>query len=139
MSCVTREDEIVILPEGFTGLAVVIYDQNGGVPVKYHEKKRVYEIPSNGILKTQFTIDDGWGNLTQYYYKEIAEENRIENIIIYNDIPNDRVVASAPASGSFVINVDTEERIYFARFHIGNKSQIDKAMLEVGKLDTIQF
>src|ERR1700748_9632 len=78
-SCKRSEPTIYLIPEGYTGRVVVVFNQTGkpikykdnynhdaiyvskvGTPVKYENGHRVYEIPSNGILLTQFESTYGW-------------------------------------------------------------------------------
>lgn len=61
------EPETYLIPKGFTGRATVIFNQKEGVPAKYENDRRVYEIPANGILLTQFKDEYGFVD-HQYYY-----------------------------------------------------------------------
>ncbi len=61
------EPETYLLPKGFTGRATVIFNQKNGLPIKYENGRRVYEIPANGILLTQFKDEYGIVN-HQYFY-----------------------------------------------------------------------
>ncbi len=48
------EDEIRILPLGFRGPVIIIFDEQDGLPCEYDKSgKRVYRVPVNGILKTK--------------------------------------------------------------------------------------
>lgn len=69
------EDEIYLLPNHFIGIVTVIFSQRDGVPVKYENGKRVYEIPSNGVLKTQFRQNFGLHKMPSYYYVD-GKNNR---------------------------------------------------------------
>jgi hypothetical protein len=70
----TAEAEVYLIPEGFTGKVNIVFNRNDGVPTKYEDGRRVYNIPSNGILLTQFKINDGFIN-REYYY--VNKTNRI--------------------------------------------------------------
>lgn len=138
IGCDTNEDEIVIIPKGFTGAATVIFNQSDGEPVEYYNNKRVYNIPNNGILKTQFDVNDGWSNFPEFYYEKIRKENRLKHRL-YKNLPLDTIVAYGSTTGSMKKNSDTNDQIKFVEFYIGNKGIIDKARQEFGKLDTLQF
>ncbi|OJW85069.1 MAG: hypothetical protein BGO69_01770 [Bacteroidetes bacterium 46-16] len=58
-----------MIARGFTGRVNIIFNQKDGSPVKYDNKARVYDIPSNGLLLTQFTKNDGYIN-RKYFLKE---------------------------------------------------------------------
>ncbi len=53
------ESETYILPNGYTGRVVIFYGQANGAAKKYINGSRVLEIPSNGILKSQFEPNYG--------------------------------------------------------------------------------
>jgi hypothetical protein len=64
------EEEIHLLPEGFEGPVVIVFNKSDGQPKEYERKKRVYRIPPNGVLKTQFAESSGtwkWRN-AEYFY-----------------------------------------------------------------------
>ncbi len=50
--------EINYLPEGYIGKVAIIFDQKDGAEIEYIGKRRVYRIPSCGILKTKFQVTD---------------------------------------------------------------------------------
>ena len=62
LGCSRPEKEIYFIPEGYTGIVYVIYDQKKGSPKEYQSgyfKIRIYNIPESGILKTQFEPNYG--------------------------------------------------------------------------------
>lgn len=57
-SCIEyAEPQSYLLPDGFTGAFVVVFNQKEGTPKEYENGKRIYRIPKNGVLFTQFDID----------------------------------------------------------------------------------
>jgi hypothetical protein len=72
----TSED-IFIIPENFKGTMVVIYDQENGAKKEFEKGKRVYRIPKDGVLKTQFKIK-GKGLSYGEYFFETKEKKRIK-------------------------------------------------------------
>jgi hypothetical protein len=54
------EQEIIVLPNDYRGYEIIVYDQERGTPTHYEGKKRIYQIPPSGVLKTQFTGSYGW-------------------------------------------------------------------------------
>ena len=79
------EPETYLIPSNFTGEINILFKQNGvpykdknkygrdttytpalGKPPKYENGRRVYEIPSDGILLTQFTPNPGFTD-TKYF------------------------------------------------------------------------
>ena len=121
LSCNRVEDEIFILPKNYTGYILVIYNQPlSGAEVQYKRGKRVYEIPSNGILKTQFSNESGLRSFSEFYYEKISLENKIPYVLPRNDIPTDSTVACCKIYGS---QGDVEYTLY----EVGNREQINEA------------
>ncbi len=138
VSCNKSESEIVIINENYIGRVIVIFNQEDGEPVNYYDNKRVYVIPENGILKTQFSDNNGIGDFPLFYYKRISEKTLI-NYKPYNEIPEDTVVGYGPSVGNFLKKYEKgEERLKFAIYYIGNKNQIEKARSQIIKLDTVK-
>lgn len=80
------EPETYLLPKGFTGRVNIILNQKEGSPIKYEDKRRVYEIPADGILLTQFTINDGFIDRKYYYVDSVGNRT---NVPIYKYDHND--------------------------------------------------
>lgn len=89
------EPEIYLIPADFTGNVNILFNQNGtpvkykdvngheaiytpqtGQPVKYEDGKRVYEIPADGILLTQFKPE--FGIVDRKYYSVDSARKRTE-------------------------------------------------------------
>jgi hypothetical protein len=70
------EKEIYFLPYGFTGRVVVFFNQSEGESMKHDHDFRVYEIPKNGILKSQFNVNGGLfkdvNNEQKFYWRDNA-------------------------------------------------------------------
>jgi hypothetical protein len=130
------EQEIYLLPKGYTGHILIILNQKNGAPVKYEAEARVYEIPQNGILRTQFSNNEGWANLPQFYYDRIDKQNQIPVKVDYNDISSDEVNATLPSTGTAYKNVhgtNTRE-INFTECYVGTKAQIEEASRQAEKI-----
>lgn len=82
------EDSIRLIPEDYVGPVVIIFNQSDGEPAKYEGNKRVYEIPKNGILKTQFTKNIGYQKNEFYYVSNEGKRTNIEYISIQKDSIN---------------------------------------------------
>ena len=66
------EGEIHLIPKGYEGPVIIAFDEQNGMPEKYENGSRVYEIPNDGVLRTQFKPQkEGYipmENLKYYYY-----------------------------------------------------------------------
>jgi hypothetical protein len=138
-SCAQGEKEIFILPDKFTGHILVIYDQKDGAIDKLEKGNRIYEIPGNGILKTQFSTNPGWKDFPEFYYKRIDSLNKIPFKIDYKSIPIDSVVAYGGSSGAANKDYAANEVVRFIEYYIGNKMQIDSAYQKAEKLDILKL
>lgn len=134
-SCATGEDEVYIVPKNYTGYVVIIYDQKKGAEPKYEGKKRVYEIPSNGILKTQFTGNYEWSHFPEFYYEKIAPENKIPFTVEPKNIPTNTIVVLSGVSGGANKDLAGKEVVRYKLYYIGNSAQIDTAYEAANKLD----
>ncbi|MET0637852.1 MAG: hypothetical protein ABWZ25_17610 [Chitinophagaceae bacterium] len=78
VSCGSQpEPETYLLPQDFTGKVNIIFNQANGEPVKYENGRRVYEIPANGILLTQFKDEDGIIDHEYYYVDSAGNRTRL--------------------------------------------------------------
>ncbi len=79
-----RGREIHLIPSGYRGPVVIAYDMPNGVPARYEDGARVFEIPSDGILRTQMeTPDDGWirpGRIRYFYVDEKGQREEIPEV-----------------------------------------------------------
>jgi len=138
LSCNRGEGEIVIVPQHYTGYIVIVYDQAEGQNPDYKDGKRIYRVPENGILKTRFSANPGWIGIPEFYYGEIASENKILFKPDPRSLPIDTVVANGGTAGSVKKVAGGEEFVRFLEYYIGNKEQIDAAKERVQRLDLLK-
>ncbi len=75
------EKEHFYMHKGFNGPVIVLFDQKDGQSKKYDKDTRIYQIPENGILYTQF--ERVTGNLSQsFYYKDSSQKDPIPTLFI---------------------------------------------------------
>jgi hypothetical protein len=72
--CKHPEAESYYIPEGFKGRVNIIFNQPKGMPPRYENGRRVYQVPTNGILLTQFK--DEYGIVDHQYYYVDGKGNR---------------------------------------------------------------
>lgn len=70
------EDTIRLIPDGYKGTVLIIFNQEDGEPKEYEDGKRLYRIPENGVLKTQFKPNYGTQK-HQFFYVD-NNNNRTE-------------------------------------------------------------
>ncbi len=83
--CKVKGQEIFYIPHNYQGIIVVYFNCLDGKPVKYEDGCRIYEIDTNGILRTQFEDNEGHSIESKYYYV-LDDKTRVK--IPYNsDMP----------------------------------------------------
>jgi hypothetical protein len=60
VSCKNPEPADFLIPKGYSGRTAVVFEQKQGERPKYEGGRRIYEIPDNGILLTQFKAEHGF-------------------------------------------------------------------------------
>jgi len=83
------EPETYLIREGYKGRVNIIFNQRDGVPPKYEKARRIYEVPGNGILLTQFKDEYGLVDHRYFYVdsngKRTSLEILTENMFESND------------------------------------------------------
>jgi len=69
--------DIFIIENNFRGTFAIIYGQKNGAEKEFKNDKRIYRIPNNGILKTQFELKGEVASFGDYYY-EVDQKQRIK-------------------------------------------------------------
>jgi len=88
------EPEIHLIPAGYMGNIYIFHNVPDGEPLKREGRTRVYEIPKDGILRSQSAMNRGWSFATpQYFY--VTPDGQREKIIGYwtasiHDTPENR-------------------------------------------------
>ncbi len=60
IGCRNPEPADFLIPNGYSGRAAVVFEQKQGEEPKYENGRRIYKIPDNGILLTQFKAEHGF-------------------------------------------------------------------------------
>jgi hypothetical protein len=79
-SCQNPEPADFLIPKGYSGRVAVVFEQKQGEKPKYANGRRIYEIPSNGILLTQFKAEFGF---IDYRYFIVDSNGRQTLLPIY--------------------------------------------------------
>ena len=137
--CNNGEREIIIVPSNFKGYILVIFDQKNGMSQSFHEGSRIYEIPQNGILKTQFSSNYGWRKPPEFYYDEIKKTNLLPSYLEEKKIPPNKRVALMGSNGNANKDYEGKETIEFAFFYIGTRTEIEELKRETQRLDIVKL
>ncbi|MGX9987484.1 DUF6843 domain-containing protein [Soonwooa purpurea] len=111
--------DIFLIPNGFRGKVVILYDQKNGTEKEYEGNFRVYKIPKNGILKTKFKVKgDSWDiGDAKYYFVNGNKRIPIQQYCLYCE--NEKIdtisVQSIPGEGgSFNQNANNLQTNYLS-------------------------
>ncbi|GAA5031385.1 hypothetical protein GCM10011506_20900 [Marivirga lumbricoides] len=82
-SCVEDgEDSIRLIPKGYEGPVLIIFNQSEGEPKEYENGKRIYRVPESGVLKTQFESNYGLQKHQFFYVDSLGNREEIPFIIV---------------------------------------------------------
>ena len=137
-SCSRGHREIYVLPNGYTGRVVIIYDQANGAAKTYENGSRVYRIPESGVLKTQFSGNYEWSEFPDFHYGRIDKETQIPLQVEWENHSFDSVNATLVSTGS-VYKIDDNTRIKFGEFYVGTKKQVEEATKQARQVDILEF
>lgn len=100
LSCQNEgEDCIYIIPQGFEGNVLIILDHGNGVEKMYDSGRRVYQIDTSGVLRSQFGINKGV-HQKRFFWAESRSELRLLHPSQINDTLENSVEV-------FVYNMET--------------------------------
>jgi hypothetical protein len=72
------EPETFLIPQSFTGRVHIIFNRKDGAPFQYENGSRIYEIPNNGILLTQFKDQNGLIDHHYYYVDSTGQRTLLK-------------------------------------------------------------
>jgi hypothetical protein len=119
-----KEPVLFLLPPGFVGNVVVVYDQPHGQSPEYRAGTRVYRIPAGGVLYSRFGPNYGVGPAAEYRYT--GTRTRPGHVLRYRwkpqptYAPDDTVVC-----GSAPITDSNTPRTHYLAFVVAPNRQAD--------------
>ena len=77
-SYLTRpEKETYLIPEGYKGTVLVIFNQPNGEKPEYEDGRRIYRIPQSGVLFTQLKDEQGIINQEYFYISPNGQRRKL--------------------------------------------------------------
>jgi hypothetical protein len=77
-SCGQKVKETFLVPAGFQGRINVIFNQPNASPIPIENERRIYHIPSDGILVTSSKLETGFIDQEYYYVDKSGKKTKIE-------------------------------------------------------------
>jgi hypothetical protein len=136
-SYLTRpEKETYLIPEGYKGIVLVIFNQTNGEKPEYEDGRRIYRIPQSGILFTQLKDEEGIIN-QEYFYVASNGERRKLGVLDTRDFnkewttdknrpepPRDSLAIFNPGTMGTMAGSDNKERKVFSELSIGTYNDV---------------
>ena len=141
------EKESFLFPENFRGAVYVIYDQKNGEPKVYENNRRLYKIPDNGILFTQFKAE--YGRIDHRYFfvdgngkrKEVLKKEEWTPGKIQYESPGDSTVVFGLITGTMAgSTLQNSTAFHFQHLVVGtyNQTMQSENLLSFEKIDSIR-
>jgi hypothetical protein len=128
------EPEIYLIPSDFVGKVNVLFNEESGAAKEYDRKRRVYKIPSDGILLTQFRTNDGIIDREYYSVDNIGKRTLLEVYMINNSKrdtaeyivrdKNKKGIFGDGTSGQYGSTNDSKS-VQYQEFIVSNYNQLD--------------
>lgn len=78
-SCIHKaEPETYLIPSNLTGKVNILFNMDRGAAKEYDGKRRVYRIPPDGVLLTQFKMNDGFVDRDYYSVDSNGKRSSLE-------------------------------------------------------------
>jgi hypothetical protein len=135
------EPEIHLIADGYMGDVFIIHDVPDGEPLERKGLSRVYRIPRSGILRSQSSMNFGWGKPRYYYISENGDRRQIEGYwpSSIHDTPENRRDKSIgiffPRTGE-MSSSDLPCIVKFERYYVGTKPHL---LSRKGDEDEVKF
>jgi hypothetical protein len=66
-----------LIPDNYKGPVVIVFNQKDGQKKEYEGLRRLYKIPSTGVLFTQFKEEQDWINQDYYYVSSNGQRKKL--------------------------------------------------------------
>jgi len=127
--------EIFLIPSGYCGTVKVVFEEPCGQKETLEDKKRIYIIPENGILISQFKQEFGILNQEYYYVDAKGERTLIPKMMLQdfneatttkrneNEPPRDQVgIFEWGSTGAS--EMEGRVKVSYYIFHVGTYTEV---------------
>ena len=124
MGCDYAEPETHLIPDGYVGYVYIVQSRADGEPTRFNGDRRLYRIPSDGLLLTQFGSNNGI--IDNRYFYVGADGSRRKIVGLYStvdDTPENRADTTLiiQGLGSGVLG---NANVPFQQYFVGTKPDI---------------
>lgn len=107
------------IPYGFKGQVFIFFNITNGVEKKYQNGYRIYDIPTDGILKTQFKPNYGYQVVSEYVYVYIDGSGKETPLEVrdryYKSTDSNEVFITAGSNGKYGVNDEYEYETFLVK------------------------
>ena len=123
--CGYAEPEIHLIPDGYVGPVFIVQEWPDGQPERYEEGRRLYEIPADGLLLTQFSSNDGIIDDRYYYVSPSGERREIvgRSYSTIHDTPENRADTTVLIHG-LGVGIMGSASVPYQQYLVGTKTDI---------------
>jgi hypothetical protein len=120
---IQTEPEIHLIPDGYRGPIIIMYDMPNGDSIEYEDNKRILRIPPTGMLYTQFKQIEGLhepGSIKYYYVYSDGSRKELLKVWQRPDIPDStNIYIFGKENGVFQSNGVEKS---FDEYHVGKST-----------------
>jgi len=124
-ACNYAEPETHLIPEGYTGYVYVVQSDTLGEPEQHEEGRRLYRIPSDGLLLTRFGSNDGIIDAQYFYVRADGSRQEIAADYFDDDAPAGQV-DTAVTIQHLSTGVLGNSNVPFQQYFVGTESDMDE-------------
>lgn len=121
-----------LIHSNFEGKVNILFDKNAGETKKYQGDRRIYEIPSDGILITQFKANYGFVNRQYYSVDDKGGRTPLEIFEYDNKNNNKWIIVDKNQKGIFLDgisgqygNTGDSTAVEYQEFIVSNYNKLD--------------
>lgn len=96
------EDSIYLIPSGYRGECIIVWDQPNGTVPEYEDDWRVYRAPQTGVLYTQMSENTGTLKFKYFYLDSLDNRTEIRYLWPTDSCISNEVVVVNHESGGVV-------------------------------------
>ena len=130
-----------LIPAGYVGEVYILHNIADGVPVKREGSTFVYEIPADGVLRSQSPVGNGYLFRDSYFFVNSRGERTPVPDVEYSTIPDtpenradNTLVIYYPRTGTFHDN-EKNCAVHYDAYYVDSKSNILTHYVEKGLSD----
>ena len=99
-----KESDMYLMPYGYKGQVTIFYNQTDGVPEKLDGERRIFEIPTTGVLYTQSSYKRKWDT---YYY--VQPDGKLQQLMYGSPFSGHAMTAYSASDIPWVSDVHIEK------------------------------